>query len=108
MAAGLTISRSDTSRNILKNRVLSITIRGLFVKIQDGSNNISQFEGFMRIFYCFVPQEQQFMLSAPRQTVLGPAFPSVKLSLTGSLTSIRLKRYLRFSPVNMTGNKWAP
>jgi len=55
MAAGLTISRSDTSRNILKNRVLSIIIRGLFVKIQDKSNNISQFEVFMRIFYCRVP-----------------------------------------------------
>ncbi|SEJ24831.1 hypothetical protein SAMN05216327_107333 [Dyadobacter sp. SG02] len=55
MASGLTISRSDTSRNILKNRVLSITIRGLFVKIQDGNNNISQFEGFMRIFYCLMP-----------------------------------------------------
>lgn len=55
MAAGLTISRSDTSRNILKNRVLSIIIRGLFVKIQDKSNNISQFEVFMRIFYCCMP-----------------------------------------------------
>lgn len=66
MAAGLTISRSDTSRNILKNRVLSITIRGLFVKIQDGSNNISQFEVFMRIFYCFLPYRQQFTVSAPR------------------------------------------
>ncbi len=55
MAAGLTISRSDTSRNILKNRVLSIIIRGLFVKIQDKSNNISQFEVFMRIFYCHTP-----------------------------------------------------
>lgn len=63
MASGLTISRSDTSRNILKNRVLSIIIRGLFVKIQDGNNNISQFEGFMRIFYCFRPFGQQFIVS---------------------------------------------
>ena len=63
MASGLTISRSDTSRNILKNRVLSIIIRGLFVKIQDGNNNISQFEGFMRIFYCLVPSRQQFIVS---------------------------------------------
>jgi len=61
MASGLTISRSDTSRNILKNRVLSIIIRGLFVKIQDGNNNISQFEVFMRIFYCFALFVQQFM-----------------------------------------------
>lgn len=54
MAPGLTISRSDTSRNILKNCVLSIIIRGLFVKNQDGNNNISQFEVFMIIFYCLV------------------------------------------------------
>lgn len=59
MAAGLTISRSDTSRNILKNRVFSIIIRGLFVKIQDKNNNISQFEVFMRIFYCSRPYGQQ-------------------------------------------------
>jgi hypothetical protein len=63
MAAGLTISRSDTSRNILKNRVLSIIIRGLFVKIQDESNNISQFEVFMRIFYCFALFGQPYMFS---------------------------------------------
>lgn len=62
MASGLTISRSDTSRNILKNRVLSIIIRGLFVKNQDGNNIISQFEGFMRIFYCLRPFGQQFAL----------------------------------------------
>lgn len=65
MAAGLTISRSDTSRNILKNRVLSIIIRGLFVKIQDKNNIITQFEVFMRIFYCHKPFGQQFMVSAP-------------------------------------------
>ncbi|OJV16228.1 MAG: hypothetical protein BGO21_00825 [Dyadobacter sp. 50-39] len=59
MASGLTISRSDTSRNILKNRVLSIIIRGLFVKIQDANNNITQFEGFMRIFYCEIAFTQQ-------------------------------------------------
>ncbi len=65
MAAGLTISRSDTSRNILKNRVLSIIIRGLFVKIQDKSNNISQFEVFMRIFYCHKAYGQQFVILLP-------------------------------------------
>lgn len=65
MASGLTISRSDTSRNILKNRVLSIIIRGLFVKNQDRNNNITQFEGFMRIFYCLRPFGQQFMVFAP-------------------------------------------
>jgi len=65
MASGLTISRSDTSRNILKNRVLSIIIRGLFVKIQDGNNNISQFEGIMRIFYRFGSFGQQFMVPIP-------------------------------------------
>jgi hypothetical protein len=43
MKSGLTISRSDTSRNILKNCVLSIIIRVLFVRIQDLDNNISQF-----------------------------------------------------------------
>lgn len=68
MAAGLTISRSDTSRNILKNHVLSIIIRGLFVKIQDGNNNISQFEVFMRIFYCLRAFGQQFTLPEARQT----------------------------------------
>lgn len=65
MAAGLTISRSDTSRNILKNRVLSIIIRGLFVKIQDKNNNISQFEVFMRIFYCYKPFGQLFIVPGP-------------------------------------------
>lgn len=65
MAPGLTISRSDTSRNILKNCVLSIIIRGLFVKNQDGSNNISQFEVFMIIFYCFMSVAPSFPLPTP-------------------------------------------
>lgn len=74
MASGLTISRSDTSRNILKNHVLSIIIHGLFVKIQDGNNNITQFEGFMRIFYCLVRFGQLFMLSAPLLILQDPFF----------------------------------
>ena len=65
MAPGLTISRSDTSRNILKNCVLSIIIRGLFVKNQDGNNNISQFEVFMIIFYCFTTNAPSFPLQTP-------------------------------------------
>jgi len=48
---GLTISRRNTSRNILKNCVNSIIIRVLFVKIQDSDNNISQFEGLIILFY---------------------------------------------------------
>jgi hypothetical protein len=62
MAPGVTISRSDTSRNILKNRVLSIIIRGLFVKNQDRNNIISQFEVNMRIFYCLRPTGQLFTI----------------------------------------------
>lgn len=108
MASGLTISRSDTSRNILKNRVLSIIIRGLFVKIQDGNNNISQFEGFMRIFYCLGPFGQQFIVSKASYTAPGLFFSSVKLSLSGSCTSILLNKYLRFKPASITGSKCAP
>lgn len=89
MAPGLTISRSDTSRNILKNCVLSIIIRGLFVKNQDGSNNISQFEVLMLIFYC------------------GP-FSTLGVVLSGSFSKILLTRYLAYMPIRITGNKCAP
>jgi hypothetical protein len=89
MAQGVTISRSDTSRNILKNCVLSIIIRGLFVKNQDRDNNISQFEVLMLIFYC------------------GP-FSAVGLVVSGSFNSTLLIRYLVYIPVRITGNKCAP
>lgn len=89
MAPGVTISRSDTSRNILKNCVLSIIIRGLFVKNQDRSNNISQFEVLMIIFYC------------------GP-FSAVGLAFSGSFNRTLLIRYLMYIPARITGSKCAP
>ena len=89
MAPGVTISRSDTSRNILKNCVFSIIIRGLFVKNQDRDNNISQFEVLMLIFYCGL-------------------FSAAGAVVSGSFNNTLLTRYLTYIPVKITGSKCAP
>jgi len=50
MKSGVTISRSDTSRNILKNCVLSIIIGVLFAKNEDLNNYILQMHSAMILF----------------------------------------------------------
>jgi hypothetical protein len=109
---GLTISRRNTSRNILKNCVNSIIIRVLFVKIQDSGNNISQFKGLIIIFYrskyhrkigFYIFHQSQF----PVLPIPVPVSFDKVLASSFFLTIFFIK-YRPYSPASVIGSKCAP